>query len=157
MPSVSSIYRNLKRAKAIAQCSDFPRQRLGAILVKGNKVLAVGYNQTKTYPIQKKYNKYRNFVLKDPKNNGVIHAEMVLLQKTKYDSIDWPNVILYVSREDRDGNWKIARPCEACLEAIKDRGIKTVYYSIAENEFGMIDLTKDEETQNKQDLNKKEI
>lgn len=144
MPSPKAILKNLKKAQSVADCSDFPRQRLGAILVNGNRVLAVGYNQTKTFPMQKRYNVYREFENNDSKNNGGIHAEMCLLQRTKYENIDWANCVLYVARKDKLNRMRIARPCPACLKAIKERGIKTVYYSVSDNEFGALDLSKED-------------
>ena len=128
MPSELSIKRNFQKAKAASMLSDFPNHKLGAVMMLGNKVLAVGYNITKTHPIQKKYNIERGY---DPnvKNNGQIHAEMMCLINTKYLDIDWSRVSLYIYREHKDHTTAMAQPCPACEKAIRERGIKLVYFT----------------------------
>ena len=58
-----------KHAKAASEMSSFPRVHIGAIVTCGNKVVGVGFNSRKSSPIQKKYNKYRNFYLKTEKES----------------------------------------------------------------------------------------
>ena len=128
MPSELSIKRNFQKAKAASTLSDFPTHKLGAVMMLGNKVLAVGYNITKTHPVQKKYNLERGY---DPnvKNNGQIHAEMMCLINTKYLDVDWSKVSLYIYREHKDHTTAMAKPCPACEKAIQERGINQVYYT----------------------------
>lgn len=128
MPSELSIKRNFQKAKAASALSDFPTHKLGAVMMLGNKVLAVGYNITKTHPIQKKYNIERGY---DPnvRNNGQIHAEMMCLINTKYLDVDWSRVSLYIYREHKDHTTALAKPCPACEKAIRERGIKQVYFT----------------------------
>ena len=61
MPSELSIMRNFEKARAASLLSDRNDHKLGSVMTLGNKVLAVGYNITKTHPIQKKYNIERTF------------------------------------------------------------------------------------------------
>ncbi len=131
MPSELSIKRNFQKAKAASTLSDFPTHKLGAIMMLGNKVLAVGYNITKTHPIQKKYNIERGYN-PDVKNNGQIHAEMMCLINTKYLDVDWSRVSLYIYREHKDHTTAVAKPCPACEKAIRERGINQVYYTTEE-------------------------
>ena len=143
MPSESTIKRNLLRAKGVSECSDFPRQKIGCILVQGNRVLAVGYNCTKTNPMQKRYNRYRNFE-EDSANNGSIHAEMQILIKTKYWNVDWNNTVLYIYREfKRNHKPALAKPCLACSYALWGRGITEVYYTDHTNSKGYSKLSWD--------------
>jgi deoxycytidylate deaminase len=131
MPSDSSIKKNFQKARAASMLSDFPTHKLGAVMMLGNKVLAVGYNITKTHPIQKQYNIERGY---DPnvKNNGQIHAEMMCLINTKYLDVDWSRVSLYIYREHKDHTTAIAKPCPACEKAIRERGISQVYFTTEE-------------------------
>lgn len=131
MPSDSSIKKNFQKARAASMLSDFPTHKLGAVMMLGNKVLSVGYNITKTHPIQKQYNIERGY---DPnvKNNGQIHAEMMCLINTKYLDIDWSRVSLYIYREHKDHTTAIAKPCPACEKAIRERGINQVYFTTEE-------------------------
>ena len=143
MPSESTIKRNLLRAKGVSECSDFPRQKIGCILVQGNRVLAVGYNCTKKNPMQKRYNRYRNFE-EDSVNNGSIHAEMQILIKTKYWNVDWNNTVLYIYREfKRNHKPALAKPCLACSYALWGRGITEVYYTDHTNSKGYSKLSWD--------------
>lgn len=129
MPSETAILRNLDRAKHASALSDFPRQKIGAVMILGNKVLEVGFNTSKTSPIQKAYNKERGYKT-DLKNNGAIHAEMLLLNRTRNLNIDWSKVAVYIYREHRKNHMPaLAKPCPACQKALKERGIKSVFYT----------------------------
>lgn len=141
MPSELSIKRNFQKAKAASTLSDFPTHKLGAAMILGNKVLAVGYNITKTHPIQKKYNIERGY---DPdiKNNGQIHAEMMCLINTKYLDVDWSRVSLYIYREHKNHTTAIAKPCPACEKAIRERGINQVYFTTEEIPYKKINYKK---------------
>lgn len=139
MPSKTSILRNLEKAKKVSKFSNFPRQKVGCVLMLKNKILAIGYNSTKTYPIQKKYNQFRKFSRIDKTtHNGFIHAEMMCLQKTKYLKINWEDVVLYVARIKVDGSQGLAKPCPACIKAIKERGVGTIYYTLEETGFDIL-------------------
>lgn len=141
MPSELSIKRNFQKAKAASMLSDFPTYKLGAVMMLGNKVLAVGYNITKTHPIQKRYNIERGYD-PDVKNNGQIHAEMMCLINTKYLDVDWSRVSLYIYREHKDHTTAIAKPCPACEKAIRERGIKQVYFTTEEIPYKKINYKK---------------
>ena len=141
MPSELSIKRNFQKAKAASMLSDFPTHKLGAVMMLGNKVLAVGYNITKTHPIQKKYNLERGYH-PDVKNNGQIHAEMMCLINTKYLDVDWSRVSLYIYREHKDHTTAIAKPCPACEKAIRERGINQVYFTTEEIPYKKINYKK---------------
>lgn len=118
-------------AKNVSMNSNFRRQHLGAIAVYKNNVLAMGFNSCKTSPIQKKYNKERNYLIELPHaNTNTVHAEIACLTKIKYLDIDFSKVSLFVYREHKNGQKALAKPCPACTKFIKDMGIKDVYYTI---------------------------
>lgn len=118
-------------AKNASMNSNFRRQHLGAIAVYKNNVLAMGFNSCKTSPIQKKYNKERNYLIELPHaNTNTVHAEIACLTKIKYLDIDFSKVSLFVYREHKNGQKALAKPCPACTKFIKDMGIKDVYYTI---------------------------
>ena len=70
--------------------------------------------------------------------NGVspeTHAEFRLSKKLNFGSV------VYVARVLKSNNkWGLARPCPNCLRILHYRGIKKVYYTIKEGEFGTIDM-----------------
>ena len=127
MPTESTIKRYMSSAKKASLASSYPRQKIGAVMVYGNKVIATGCNTYKTNPMQHKYNKLR--FNKDCINNGVVHAETALLLKTKYLDVDWSRVTIYVYRERKDGSLGLAKPCMACQIALEERGITEIYYT----------------------------
>lgn len=132
MPSLNAIFRNFNRAKGVCACSDFPRQKIGCVIVEGNKVISVGYNQAKSNPKQKEYNRYRNFRLPKkvtPLENNC-HAEMMALSKiwTRKNE-NWSRASIYIYRESKNGELKLAKPCNACAKAIIEFGIGHVYYT----------------------------
>lgn len=139
MPSHKVIMNNLSKARHVSHCSTFSRARLGTVITYGNKIISVGFNQLKTSPIQKKYNRYREGEFPPHIHNDTIHSEIDALNKCSFVDIDWKNVTLYVGREDKAGNSKLAKPCPACMQAIRDRGIKKVYYT-TEDGYGRINL-----------------
>lgn len=93
-------------------------------------MLAKGFNTTKTNPIQHLYNQYRNLeVMRGVEPKAGLHAEMMALVKIKDLDISFTKVKLYIYREDMNGNIAMCKPCEACTHAIKDLGIKEIYYT----------------------------
>jgi tRNA(Arg) A34 adenosine deaminase TadA len=67
--------------------------------------------------------------------NYKTHAEKRLVAKLNVGSI------VYVARVRRDtGEFGLSKPCFSCMKAMKTAGVKKVYYTISQNEFGMIYL-----------------
>lgn len=63
------------------------------------------------------------------------HAEARVVKKLTCDSIVW------VARVGRGSNsWALARPCEKCQRRMKTAGVRKVVYTIAPNEWGVIQL-----------------
>lgn len=88
------------------------RVKMGAVIMRGKRVISTGKNITKTHP----------------KFGYSVHAETNCLMRTgRYDII---GCSIYVYREDRNGNPAIARPCDDCMKVLKSFGIKNVYYTI---------------------------
>ena len=113
-------------AKAIAQLSDFPRIKIGAVAVAGHHIISSGFNMRKTDTLQKQYNVYR-FSEDTP---HCLHAEISCLKPLiKRKDIDFKNVELYIYREYKNGELALARPCESCFQLIRDLGIRNIYYT----------------------------
>lgn len=132
MPSKATISRFLKKAKEASNYSTYPRQHLGAVLVYGNKIIAIGYNTNKTNPMQYKYNKFRGFDHFNSPNNGSIHAEGMILVKTRFLDIDWSKTTIYIYREFKRGGLALSKPCSGCEIALLERGIGTVIFTTEE-------------------------
>lgn len=115
-------------AKAISKTSNHSKFKIGAALIVNKSVVAVGVNdEFKSHPLQKKYNALR---FTDDSCKHTVHAEIDVIAKAKNQIEDFRNAKLYVFRFQRNGkNIGNARPCKACMQAIKDFGISEVYYS----------------------------
>jgi len=145
MPSQSLINKSFSKARNACLKSTFKRQHIGAVLVYGGKVIAEGYNTQKTLPLQKLYNRER-FQEEDSPNNGTCHAEMMILQKTKYLDIDWSKALLFVYREHKITHQPmLAKPCAACEKALADRGIHKIYYTTNQYPYNFMNLRKGNE------------
>ena len=113
-------------AKAVSKLSNFKRIHIGCVIAYGKHIVATGQNTNKTHPMQKEYNRYR--FEGDCRGNGKLHAEMMAILSLPKD-IDTKKLVVYTYREDRFGNLRSSRPCNACLAKIKELGIKTIYYT----------------------------
>lgn len=105
------------------------RAHIGTVISYKGTVLAKGYNTDKTSTSQSRFNVER---FKDSGNRYLpskCHSEMSALQKVKYLDIDFSKVKVFVYREFRNGDLAMCRPCPACLRAIKEMGIKQIYYT----------------------------
>ena len=105
--------------------SDFGRFQTGAVAIYNNKVLALGWNSSKTSSLQAKYNKQRGF--DGYSYRSTIHAEMMVVSKIQYLDIDFSKVRLFVWRGEQVP--QISRPCQACEKALRDLGIRKIFYT----------------------------
>lgn len=114
-------------AKEMADKSNFMQHKVGACIIYKNKIIAVGQNQYKSHPMQKRYNRNRGDISEDAPH--YVHAEMDALNKAKSLGIDLSKAELYVYRKTQSGKQGLSRPCDACMPAIVNSGIKTVHYT----------------------------
>ncbi len=94
--------------------------KIGAILVKGNRILSMGVNNRKTHP--KAEGPHRN-----------VHAEFQAILNAGLT--DTEGAVCYVYRATKDGKNALSRPCISCTKLLKEAKIKKVYYSKAEYPF----------------------
>lgn len=118
-------------AQKASDDSDF-KVHVGAVIAKGNVIAASGHSTEKTSPIQAHYNRQRRFEDTGQLIQHKMHAEIQALSKLK--NIDLHGMSIYVYRETADKNPALARPCEACMSALRDAGIKNIYYT-GENSY----------------------
>lgn len=113
-------------AKLASQRSDFGCHSLGAVAIYGGKLLAMGWNSCKTHPVQAMYNsKERGF--DGYTYRSTIHAEMMVVNKIKCLDINFSKVKIFVWR-GKNGP-QLSKPCAACERAIRDLGIKHIFYT----------------------------
>lgn len=121
-----SDYRYFIKARQAAKISDYQKVHVGCVAVYQGQVIGIGCNCNKTHPRQKYYNKYRE---EDDKMLPKLHAEISCLNSIRHLDINFSKVKLYIYRIRNDRPTGMSRPCPSCLVAIKDMGIKHIYYT----------------------------
>lgn len=117
--------RFLSIARGLSETSIFNKNKMGAIIVLKGKVIAKGFNSFKSHPLQKHYNIHRTDISDEAPH--YLHAEMDALRKVK--DLDLKNAEVYVYHVNNNGEQKMARPCAACMKALKEHGFCTIHYS----------------------------
>lgn len=117
-----------KIAKTLAEMSDFPKVKIGCVIVYGHHLISSGFNTLKTAPIQKQFNIYR-FSEDEPATHS-LHAEIVALKPLiGRKDIEFKNIELYIYRQYKNGEPAPARPCESCMALIRKLNIRHLYYT----------------------------
>jgi len=106
-----------REAKKIAINGDKKRQhRLGAIGLRADGAIV----------------KSNNLPNRQPEPHA--HAEARVVKKLGFGGI------VYVVRVLRSGELAKARPCRKCRQIMKFHGVKRCFYSISDNEYGIIEF-----------------
>ena len=119
-------YRYFTKARQIANISDYNKIHIGCVAVYQGQVIGLGCNCNKTHPIQHYYNRYRK---QSDSMLPKLHAEISCINQIKHLDIIFSKVKLYIYRIRNDQPFGLARPCPSCMAAIKDLGIRDVYYT----------------------------
>lgn len=101
-------------AKKLSVKSTHPKHQLGCVIVNKNRIVGVGFNKFKTHTRS-------NHAFQ------MLHAEVDALIGQDRSVLRGCDV--YVYRETKDGQPAMSKPCQACELALRDAGIKTVYYT----------------------------
>lgn len=101
----------------------------GTVLVRGGKVLSIGYNSPFRCGFSDKYATHKDFN---------IHSELAAVRAVR-KKIDLTGAAAYNLRLDRSGNPKISAPCRGCATMFLDYGIRKCYYS---TDTGLVDVLK---------------
>lgn len=113
----------LEIAKLISKHSKAERKKVGAILVKDNRIISIGYNGTPKG--------FDNICEIDGITKPeVLHAESNCISKCCKSTESSENAILYVTLS----------PCLECAKLIIQCGIKGVYYSELYHDINGIEL-----------------
>lgn len=111
--------KHLLRASILASSSLFTRAKVGAVIVKGGRVLSTGINS-----------------LRYTKDNGrswpSLHAEEQAILKLLKQPNGGKHLVgstIYVSRVKKDGSVGLAKPCQKCQELIDAVGIRKIVYT----------------------------
>jgi len=136
-----SDYKYFDKARQAAMVSDYYKTHIGCIAVYQGTIIGIGCNCNKTHPTQKFYNRYRKqSEVMLPK----LHAEINCINQIKHLEINFAKVKLYIYRIRKDQPFGLSRPCPSCMAAIKDLGIRNIYYTTndgyAHEQIGNMDI-----------------
>jgi len=101
-------------ARKLSYKSNYKPHKLGAIIVKGNKIIGMGFNKNRTH--RRSNNKWKT-----------LHAELDAILNAGREDLNGCDI--YVYRETKTSQMALAKPCSFCFQLIKDVGIKNIYYS----------------------------
>lgn len=101
-------------AKKLSYKSDYLAHQLGAVIVRGNELIGIGFNKRKTHPLSK--TRFNN-----------IHAELSAIINSGEENLN--GATIYVYRETKDGELAASRPCVHCLQLLRNVNIRKVYYT----------------------------
>jgi deoxycytidylate deaminase len=103
----------LRLAISAAGASEM-KQRHGAVVVRGGRVLSIGINKLKNDPEHvQEYNKCS------------VHAEADALYRVKIPA----GSTVYVARINNAGETRLSRPCSNCYSLMKSLGVSKVIYT----------------------------
>ena len=110
----------IRIAIKIAHESKFKRARVGAVVVRGNRVLSTGCNRIGF----SKYLPNRSF-------RESVHAEaQAILELLKHKrGNELVGSTMYISRINNSGVARFSKPCSFCSRLIESVGIKRVFYT----------------------------
>jgi len=107
---------SFRMSQKLAKQSKFPQHKLGAVIVKGNRILSTGINSLRS-----------SRIIGKPTLHAEAAAVLKLLKEGRQG--DLVGADLYVSRYTRGGNVGLARPCVDCWNLLSAVGIKRVFYT----------------------------
>ena len=101
------------------------RQRVGAVIFRGSRVIATGYNETsfcgKIHP------KYKHF----PES---IHAEQAAILNSPRRLLKGSSVLVVRYQRD-DHGFSNAKPCQMCMAFLNFVNIKKIFYTTSSGEI----------------------
>ncbi len=123
----SRLQRGFETARAASKYSDgfCTRDKMGASIFAGSRLLSIGFNQySKSRPSNKFIHVVNNKIIEFYK---AIHAEQAAIDKIKY-STNYINskLILYVYRETAEGLPAASAPCLLCQQTIKQTDLISI-------------------------------
>jgi deoxycytidylate deaminase len=113
-------------AHALARASNHHKAKIGSVIVLGTEIISAAHNVEKSHPMQAKYNVHRHLKGAN-RHTHHLHAEINSLVKLK-SSTESFGARIYVSRV-KNGGVGMCKPCPACVMALRDFGIRDIFYT----------------------------
>ena len=125
------IKRYLELAKNEAKQSKYGKLRHGAVLVKGGSVISTSFNKNN-------FSSFANRFRKHGCGHATHHAELGCI--LGLDRTKTAGATMYVVRINKNGVFRLSKPCDMCHEVLKYCGVKRVIYTVDENKIASYKL-----------------
>jgi tRNA(Arg) A34 adenosine deaminase TadA len=120
-------------AARAAEQSEYEVFRHGAVLIRGGSVLNISSNSNNHTSFGQRFRL-------DP-GRATHHAETACI--LGLDKSITQGSTVYVARINRQGEWKMSKPCSMCHEAMRFVGVKKVVYTTAPGEWESYKILED--------------
>lgn len=117
--------RYFELCRKVSKFSDHRYHKMGAVIVRKNRIISVGANLVKTHP--RSNNRWRT-----------IHAELNAILGIDYRETKGAD--LYITRSSRISPYLLSKPCDYCQTIIKSVGIYYVHFVDESNDFNTMDM-----------------
>jgi tRNA(Arg) A34 adenosine deaminase TadA len=111
-------------ARRIAEQSTYGNVKHGAVLIKGGSVLNVACNK-------ENHCGFGNRFRERSTGHATLHAELGCVLNLDRGVTNGAEV--YVVRINREGAYRMSKPCPMCQSALEHVGVNKVYYSTSDN------------------------
>lgn len=101
------------------------RNTHGAVVVKGGRVLSIGWNKNRNHP--------KIVSPEHIKTECSYHAEEVAIREAGEENVK--GAIIYVARVSKSGQDRDSKPCPKCATLIEQVGIKRVIFTMEAGEL----------------------
>jgi tRNA(Arg) A34 adenosine deaminase TadA len=112
--------RCLRLASKAAETSNYGNFRHGAVLVKGGSIFNITTNSFNHTSFGQRF--------RSSPGHATHHAEVACV--LGLDKATTYGATIYVARVNKNGEWRMSKPCEMCEEVMKHVGIKKVVYTV---------------------------
>lgn len=121
---------------------DSMEYRLCAVIVSGGRILSVGYNKRNLNGFVRHYqSNVREFCC-------ATHAEQDAVLSIR-KKIDLTGSKMFVVRLNANGGYAMSRSCSMCVKVLRGYGIQKSYYSINNDQFGLLKLSKNNQEEDR--------
>ena len=127
--------RALRMAAKAAEQSGHDTFRHGAVLVKGGSILNIAANSDNHTSFGQRF--------RTAPGRATHHAETACI--LGLDKAITTGAVVYAARINKNGEWKMSKPCSMCHEVMRFVGIKKVVYTIGPNEWGSYKISEEED------------
>jgi len=117
----------------VAEANDDSNIRFAAAIVRGNKIISIGFNHNKSHPFQAKFAKNEMAIFL----HAEVHAIKNALREINVDELSKCEIYITRVKKKKAGDkhfvWGLSKPCPGCERAIAEFGFRRTIYTTDEH------------------------